>query len=95
MEISPNEMFVSLHSQRKAGLRTRRNWTADPNKMPVQDEFSRGYMTMSRYGEVSVWYVFAYRIFLDIRDILGAHCLKQDVRCRTLDLSIFHFRLRI
>ncbi|CAL8575762.1 hypothetical protein XPA_001666 [Xanthoria parietina] len=40
-------------------------------KAPAVDELTKGFYKLRREGEVSTWIVFAARVLLDIRDIMG------------------------
>ena len=44
---------------------------------PVMDELSQGFRKLSREGEVSSWIVFASRVLLDIREILGNEIVRS------------------
>jgi hypothetical protein len=41
------------------------------SEVPVMDELSRGFWKLREDSEISTWLVFASRILLDIREILG------------------------
>lgn len=48
-----------------------RDIARDREVTPVEDELSNGLLKLRKEGEVSVWIVFASKVFLDIQDILG------------------------
>lgn len=52
------------------GILTKAGLSHDP---PVEDEASKGFRQLREGGELSVWIVFAARVLLDIRVILGDH----------------------
>ena len=65
-------------------------------KAPAQDELSKGFYNLRREGEVSTWIVFAARVLLDIRDIMGkdiSRGYREQVKAgcaayKTLDLTV-------
>ena len=48
-----------------------RDIAKDRELTPVEDELSNSLLKLRKEGEVSVWIVFASKVFLDIQDILG------------------------
>ncbi|KAL8825838.1 MAG: hypothetical protein Q9191_004167 [Dirinaria sp. TL-2023a] len=65
-------------------------------KASAQDELSKGFYSLRREGEVSTWIVFAARVLLDIRDIMGkdiSRGYREQVKAgcaayKTLDLAV-------
>ena len=63
---------------------------------PASDELSKGFYNLRKEGEVSTWIVFAARVLLDIRDIMGkdfSRGYREQVAAgcaafKTLDMSV-------
>ena len=49
---------------------------SDQKKRPADDEVTRGIHSLIATGEVSVWNVFAARVLLDIREVLGSEITR-------------------
>lgn len=73
-------MLASVAHRNMAITQTKLNYATDN---PVMDEFTRGCCKPTNEGEITIWFVFACRILLDIQDVLGAqvkHAWEQYYR---------------
>ena len=68
----------------------------EQRKAPAMDELSKGLYKLRKEGEVSTWIVFAARVLLDIRDIMGkdfSRGYREQVAAgcaafKTLDMTV-------
>ena len=71
--------------------------------MPVEDEITRGFRELSNTGTISLGFMFAYQVFLDLQQVFGSNCnalwdLQQSGRKIYSTLSThlnFHRNLKI
>ncbi|KAL8641471.1 MAG: hypothetical protein Q9226_008629 [Calogaya cf. arnoldii] len=85
-------MDMSLHDTTSKAMK---GFNKD-GKAPAVDELTNGLYILRREGEVSTWIVFAARVLLDIRDIMGkdmSRCHQEQVAAghaafKTLDMTV-------
>ncbi|KAF4629354.1 hypothetical protein G7Y89_g8792 [Cudoniella acicularis] len=76
-----SQLLIDLDLYDTFGKETREHGLIE-NFAPAEDELSFGLRKLRKEGVISVWLVFAARIFLDLQDILGKDIIqgRQELR---------------